>query len=164
MSRLLSGFLVVFIVSAPPVAGADVLELKSSQKADRMEDQAVTAIDAGHMDKGLSLMRQAIAMDPVPSRYLNYGSVLFGNGVSLFKSGQTDKAKKILADARAQLLKAAAGFDKSADAVFLAQSYFLLGEIERNGFADAAKAKEYYQKSLSFYDHEGAKAALAQYP
>ena len=215
MRRPVSGFLVLLIVSVPPLAGAEVLELKSgqriegkvlqetkdayvvdagvgtpltyfkdevkavlpdtntpllnnpaqiSQQADAMENQAVTAIDAGQMDKGLSLMRQAIALDPAPSRYLNYGSVLFGNGVSVFKGGQTDKAKEILSNARTQLLKAADGFNKTTDAMFLAQTYFLLGEIARNGFNDAAKAKELYQKSLSLYDHEGAKAALAQLP
>ncbi len=133
-----------------------------TQQADQMENQAVAAVDAGRMDKGLSLMRQAIALDPVPSRQLNYGSILFGNGVSLFKSGQKDKGQKVLAEAREQLLNAVDGFDKTKDVMFLGQAYFLLGEIERNGFADAPKAKEYYKKSLSFYDHEGAKAALQQ--
>jgi len=141
-----------------------VLAETIAQQADRMENQAVAAIDAGQMEKGLLLMRRAIALDPAPSRELNYGSVLFGNGVSFFKGGQKDKGQEILAQARGHLLKAVEGFDKTKDALFLGQAYFLLGEIERNGFADAPKAKEYYKKSLSFYDHEGAKAALQQLP
>lgn len=160
--------LIVFIFFTAPVFADEQFSTLDStfraQQADRMENQAVAAVDAGRMDKGLSLMRQAIALDAAPSRQLNYGSILFGNGVSLFKGGQKDKAKKVLAEAREQLLKAVDGFDKTKDALFLAQAYFLLGEIERNGFADAAKAKEYYKKSLSFYDHEGAKAALQQMP
>jgi tetratricopeptide (TPR) repeat protein len=165
MIRLLWFLTVFFFFAVPVFADDQFLALDNAsrtQKADRMENQAVAAVDAGQMEKGLSLMRQAIALDAAPSRELNYGSILFGNGVSLFKSGQKDKGKKILADAREQLLKAADGFDKTKEVLFLGQAYFLLGEIERNGFADAAKAKEYYKKALSFYDHEGAKAALAQ--
>ncbi len=133
-------------------------------QADEIENKAVAAIDAGQMDKGLELMRQAIAMDPAPSREMNYGSVLFGNGVSLFKSGKTEQAKTILTEAREHLIKAVEGFDSVTDAAFLSQSYFWLGEIERNGFDNAVKAKEYYQKSLSTYANEGAKAALKQLP
>ena len=161
-------FLTFLFFFAVPVLSDEQAPVKGdpsrTQQADQMENQAVAAVDAGRMDKGLSLMRQAIALDAAPSRQLNYGSILFGNGVSLFKNGQKDKGRKVLAEAREQLLKAVDGFDKTKDAMFLGQAYFLLGEIERNGFADAVKAKEYYKKSLSFYDHEAAKAALQQMP
>lgn len=114
------------------------------------------------MEQGLNTIRQAIAVDPSPLRYMNYGSILFGNGVALFKKGQTDEAKKILTDCEAQLQKAISGFNKEKDVAFLAQSYFLLGEMYNNAFADSVKAKEYYESAVKVYDHEGAKTALAR--
>ena len=44
--------------------------------------------------------------------------------------------------------------------MFLAQSYFLLGEIYLNAFSDINEAKILYQKSLTYYKNESAKAAL----
>ncbi len=130
---------------APAVPVEDV-----HQKADTLENQAVELIAADQMERGLALMDQAIALDPAAQRWMNYGSVLFGNGVSLFKSGRTEEGLKILRQAETQLLKAIAGFDKNKDAVFLGQSYFLLGEMYHNAFNDPDQAQEYYQKSADF--------------
>ncbi len=141
---------------APPV------DPKIGAAADVLESQALDLIDAQKMEEGLALMRQAIAQDPNPTRYMNYGSVLFGNGVELFKNGLEDQGKKVLRQSEEQLNKAIAGFDKTRDNLFLSQAYFLLGEMYRNAFGDPAKAKELYTQCLAFADHDGAKAALAQ--
>ena len=131
-------------------------------QADAIESQALEFIDADKMEEGLKLIRQAIAIDPAPQRHMNYGSILFGNGVPLFKKGDQEEGKKVLSVCEEQIQKAIAGFAKDKDAVFLSQANFLLGEIYANAFADIHKAKEYYQKSLTFSEHAGAKAALAK--
>ena len=131
-------------------------------QADALEAQALELIDADQMDKGLAMVRQAVALDPTPQRHMNYGSILFGNGVALFKQAQAEEGKKILRLCEEQLHKAIEGFNKDKDAVFLAQAYFLLGEMYNNAFADPAKAKEFYSTALTFSDHDGAKAALAK--
>ena len=101
-------------------------------------------------------------MDPSGNRQLNLGSILFGNGVELFKNGKTEKGKEVLRQSEEQLLKAVQGLDKAKDAILLSQAYFLLGEMYANAFLDVSKAKAYYQKSLSLFEHDGAKAALAK--
>ncbi len=133
-------------------------------QADALEAKGLEFIDADKMDQGLNMIKQAIELDPTPIRYMNYGSILFGNGVELFKKGQIDDAKKTLKACEEQLQKAIAGFDKTKDNAFLAQSYFLLGEMHNNAFADPLKAKTYYERALSYFDHDGAKAALAKLP
>ena len=145
-----------------PIAPPQVQGQNARLRADALESQAVELIDADKMDQGFDLIAQAIALDPAPRRYMNYGSILFGNGVALFKKGQLEEGKSVLGQSEEQLNKAIAGFDKTKDAVFLGQTYFLLGEMYANAFADAAKAKEFYQKAVSLADHDGAKAALTK--
>jgi tetratricopeptide (TPR) repeat protein len=134
--------------------------ISSSHQADALEAQAVDYIDNDQMEEGLGLMKQALDIDPTPIRHMNYGSILFGNGVVDFKNGNKRQALPTLYEAQNQLAQAIVKFDPQKDAVFLAQSYFLLGEIALNAFSNPAKAKKYYQKALSYYDNLGAKAAL----
>ncbi len=134
-----------------------------SKQADQWENQAVGLIDEDKMQEGLRLMKKAVALDPTPMRHMNYGSILFGNGVADFKDGRQSQAMDTLHQAEDELDQAIAGFDPQKDNVFLAQAYFLLGEMYLNAFTNQDKAKTFYQKALTYYDHAGAKAALAKF-
>ena len=101
-------------------------------------------------------MVQAIALDPTPLRHMNYGSILFGNGVAVFKDSDPVKGKEILRQAEAQLLKAITGFNPNRDQAYLSQCYFLLGEMYVNAFGDKFKAIEYYKKAVDLNDYPGA--------
>jgi tetratricopeptide (TPR) repeat protein len=142
-------------VSEAPAGAIDV-----RRQADALEAQAVELIDSQKMADGLKLLRQAITLDPLPQRHMNYGSLLFGNGVELFKAGQTSEAKTTLTQAQDELKAAIEGFDRDKDRPFLGQCYFFLGEISNNAFKDPIRARAYYQKAVLFSDHEGAKTAL----
>lgn len=144
--------------AAQPAAAPD-----AAAHADALEARAVELIDAGKMDDGMALEEQAIAIDPAAQRHMNYGSILFGNGVALFKQGQQEQGKDVLRRAEEELKKAIAGFDSTKDAVFLGQTYFLLGEMYANAFGDARQAGDYYRKAVSLSGHDGAKAALARF-
>jgi tetratricopeptide (TPR) repeat protein len=145
--------------------GAEVIEAsdpKARTEADEMESQALELIDADRMDEGLELIRKAVELDPTSQRRMNYGSILFGNGVATFKLTDKEEGKKILQQSAEQLTKALEGFDKNKDADFMSQINFLLGEMQNNAFENPAKARAYYTEALSFSEHEGAKAALAK--
>jgi tetratricopeptide (TPR) repeat protein len=131
-----------------------------SRQANRLETKAVELIDNDQMAQGMDLMKQAVAINPTPMRHMNYGSILFGNGVADFKAGHKPEALEILYQAQDQLAQAIVGFNPRKEAVFIAQAYFLLGEINLNALSNPEKAKMYYHKSLSFYPNLGAKAAL----
>jgi len=133
---------------------------KLKTQADALEDQSAQAIDDGDMDKGVGLMQRSIDLDPSPMRHMIYGSILFGNGVSVFKNTDQEKGKDILHQAESQLLAAIAGFNPNRDQDYLSQCYFLLGEMYRNAFGDTAKAREYYEKAVNLNDYTGAKDAL----
>ncbi len=131
-------------------------------RADALEARAVELIDEGKMDQGLDLINQAIALDPSAQRHMNYGSILFGNGVADFKGGRQDEGKAVLQKAEDELKKAIASFGTKTDPLFPAQCYFLLGEMFKNAFADESQAREFYQKAVDLAGHDGAKAALAK--
>ncbi len=131
-------------------------------RADAWERQALELIDKGRMEEGLKLIRQAMEIDPDPLRRVNYASVLFGNGVSLFKSGRKKESLDTLRLCEEQLRKAIAGFDSKKQAIALSQAYFLLGEIYAHALSDPGQAKEFYRQALVFFDHAGAKSALAR--
>lgn len=133
-------------------------------QADRLEAKAVELIDENRMDQGLELIKQALTIYPTPHRHMNYGSILFGNGVELYKKERQDEGKAILKQSEEELKKAIQGFDPAKEGLFIAQAYFLLGEMYKNAFADSAQAKEFYQKSVSLADHDGAKSALSKLP
>lgn len=133
---------------------------KLKSQADDLEDKSAQAIDDGDMDQGLDFMVRAIHLDPTPMRHMIYGSILFGNGVAVFKDSDQDKGIKILRQAEAQLLKAIDGFNPNKDQVYLGQCYFLLGEMYLNAFGDKLKAKIYYKQSVDLNDYPGARDAL----
>ncbi len=153
------------ITDEPPTQKApDVLS--PEEKANQLENKGLVLIDKNQMEAGLDLMRQAIALDPSATRELNYGTVLFGNGVSVYKGGDVKAGQKILSEAEKHIQSAIAKFKQlPTDAIqsptLIAQAYYLLGEIANHAFDDTLKAKEYYQKAVDVFDHEPAKAALA---
>ncbi len=93
-------------------------------------------------------------------RQMNYASILFASGVSVFKHGDKEKGLGILEQAKAHFFNAISSFNQNEDAIYLSQCYFLLGEISAHAVGDQLEAKEYYQKSVTFYAHPGSKAAL----
>jgi tetratricopeptide (TPR) repeat protein len=133
---------------------------KNQSQADALEDQGAQAIDDGNMDQGLDFMVRAITLDPTPLRYMNYGSILFGNGVAVYKDSDQEKGRALLRQAEIQLRKAIAGFNPNRDQVYLGQCYFLLGEMYLNALGDKVKAKAYYQKAADLNDYPGARDAL----
>jgi TPR repeat protein len=164
MIPLGKGLVLFMLVFGPVIAFAQTSSPTEAQKlrsqADGLEDKSAQAIDDGNMDQGLNFMVRAVALDPSPMRHMNYGSILFGNGVSVFKDSDQEKGKEILRQAEAQLREAIDGFNPNKDQVYLSQCYFLLGEMYRNAFGDKVKAKEYYTKAADLNDYTGAKDAL----
>jgi tetratricopeptide (TPR) repeat protein len=132
-----------------------------AHKADVLEQKGLGLIDDGRMDDGIQLLREAIRIDPQANRHLNLGSILFGNGVALQKKGNSDEAVKTFKEAESELQQAIKQFDPNGETTFLSEAYNLLGEIYAHGFNDKAKAKNFYEKSLSFYDNPDAKRGLA---
>jgi tetratricopeptide (TPR) repeat protein len=148
--------------AAPSVSGSTLAASdEQAHKADDIEQQGLGLIDDGHMDQGVKLLREAIKIDPQANRYLNLGSILFGNGVALQKQGQSDEAAQTFKEAEDQLQQAIKRFDPNGETTFLSEAYNLLGAIYANGFNDKTKAKAFYEKSLSFYDNPEAKRGLA---
>jgi tetratricopeptide (TPR) repeat protein len=133
---------------------------KFKSQADDLEDKSAQAIDDGDMDQGLGFMVRSIQLDPTPMRHLIYGSILFGDGVSVFKDSDQQKGIVILRQAEAQLNKAIDGFSPNKDQMYLGQCYFLLGEMYLNAFGDRPKARDYFQKSVDLNDYPGAKDEL----
>lgn len=128
--------------------------------ADELEAKAVELIDSNKMSEGLDMMRQALILAPNANRHMNYGSVLFGNGVMLYKENKKEQGRKILQQAEEELNKAAALFQDPKDAFFMAQCFYLLGEMYAYAFDDRAKAQDYYQEAVELAAHPGAVKAL----
>lgn len=134
----------------------------ATRHADELEAKAVELIDANQMSQGLDLMRQALILGPTAQRHMNYGSILFGNGVLLFKEDKKEQGRNALRQAEEELNKAIGGFDKDKDAFFMAQCFYLLGEMYANAFEDKVKAKDYYQEAVDLAAHAGAQKALTK--
>ena len=134
----------------------------ASRHADELEAKAVELIDANQMSQGLDLMRQALILGPDAQRHMNYGSILFGNGVLLYKEDKKEQGRQILRQSEEELNKAIGAFDKSKDAFFMAQCFYLLGEMYANAFEDKGKAKDYYQEAVDLASHPGAQKALTK--
>ena len=159
----LKGLVFFMLVIWPGLACAQAIPTEAQKlksQADDLEDKSAQAIDDGDMNQGLDFMIRSIAIDPSPMRRMIYGSVLFGNGVSVFKDSDQEKGKEILRQAEIQLLKAIQAFNPNKDQVSLSQCYFFLGEMYANAFGDKVKAKEYYKKAVDLNDYSGAKDAL----
>ena len=133
------------------------------RQASHLEQEAIELISKDRMDEGLSKMRAALALEPTGSRHLNYGSILFGNGTAIFKSGDLKQGKAVLKEAEGELRSAIDLFDPSQNATQISQCYFLLGEIYAHALKDSVRAKEFYEQSLSYYDNGQSKEALELY-
>ncbi len=160
--KTISGLLCLLAAASVSWAEGSEPAPTPAHQADQLENQAVELIDNDRMTEGLKLMKKAIDIDPAPMRHMNYGSILFGNGVADYKDGRQEQASATLKQAQDELNQAINGFDPKQEGAFLGQAYFLLGEISLNAFSDKTQAKTFYRKALSYYDNEGAKAALAK--
>lgn len=132
----------------------------ATKQADQLEARAVELIDTDQMNQGLDLMRQALILAPNAQRHMNYGSILFGNGVKFFKEDKKEQGRNILHQAEEELNKAAVAFNRDKDPFFVAQCFYLLGEMYANAFDDKVKARDYYQEAVELSNHPGAKKAL----
>ncbi|MBL8013704.1 MAG: tetratricopeptide repeat protein [Candidatus Omnitrophica bacterium] len=132
------------------------------KQADALEKEGLNLIELGQMQEGLSLLKKAIDLSPQADRHLNLGSVLFGNGVAAFKQGQKDKALRIFQDSQQELEKAISLFDKKTQQMFLGQAYFMLAEMQSQGFGNIHEANKLYEQSLFFYPNPAAERALKQ--
>lgn len=135
-------------------------EQSQEDDADALELQGLDLIDEGQMDQGLELLRKATALDPKPNRHLNLGAILSGNGVAAFKDGRKDEAFAVFKEAQAELDQAIDLFDPKKEITFLSQAYYLLGEMHAQAFGNPAKAREYYQNSISLYENPAAQRGL----
>lgn len=158
MSFLLKTIILYFFLF--PSLGWAIEEDSSSAQADQLETQAVDLIDNDQMTEGMALMKQAVDIDPTPMRHMNYGSILFGNGVVDYKNGNKEQGLHTLYEAQDELAQAISGFNPRKEGVFIAQAYFLLGEMYLNAFDNPTKAKIFYRKALLYYPNQGARSAL----
>ena len=166
MRDKINKLLLIILILGPGLALGQSVELKPGQnsqptpsetqklksQADDFEDKSAQAIDEGNMGRGLAFMARAVALDPTPMRHMIYGSMLFGDGVAVFKESDKEKGKEILRRAEAQLRKALAAFDAHNDQFYISRCYYQLGEIYLNAFGDKEKAREYYRKSAGPQD------------
>lgn len=136
--------------------------LSMIQQADALEQKGLNLIEQGAMQEGLVTLRKAIELSPEANRYLNLGSILFGNGVAAFKRGNIDEAVSIFRNAQYELEAAIRLFDRNSQQMFLAQAYFLLGEMQAQGFKDEKSARKFYEQSLSFYVNPAVERRLKQ--
>jgi tetratricopeptide (TPR) repeat protein len=152
-------------IPLPPVAAKDIPVANPNEtKADSVEQEGLSLIDQGQVDQGVDLLREAVRLDPRGNRQLNLGSILIGNGISLQKDGRSAEAAKIFQEAESELQQAIKLFDPDEETMFLSEAYNLLGDIYANALDDKSKARQYYQKSLTFYENPAAKRGLAVLP
>ena len=156
------------IVSDNPSDGTDhrnkTASVKNVAQADAFEQQGLDLIEAGKMDEGIALLRKAIALDPKANRHLNLGAVLSGNGVALFKKDDKKEAVKIFKESEDEIKNAIKLFDPEQESIFLSQAYYLLGEMYAQGFENTVGARDYYEKSISFYKNPAAERGLKALP
>ena len=136
----------------------------NSDEADHLEQQGLDLIEAGNMDEGLALLHKAIALDPKANRHLNFGAILSGNGVSVFKQGHKEDAIRILKESENEIKKAISMFDPNQESIFLSQAYYLLGEMYAQAFQDIDGARKYFKKSISLYSNPAAERGLKALP
>jgi len=136
----------------------DVQKFKS--QADALEDQSAQAIDDGNIHLGLELMGRSVNLDPAPARRMNYGGMLYGDGIEIFENIDQHQGLVILQKAESQLRLAIAAFNPDQDQIYLSQCYFILGKIYMDAYTDPAKAKEYFKRAIDFSNYTGAESAL----
>ncbi len=123
--------------------------------------EALTLLKAGKPEGVVERFERAIRMNPADaSTRMNYGSVLMT--VAKNQTGQTREA--MLARAEQEFRLAATLFEMAGPlqqvAPFIAQAYFLLGEIAHYGRDNRTQAKALYEQALRYYRHPGAEQAL----
>ena len=158
-------FFVILLVSSIAQGQSinpSVDQQKTKEQADALEDKSAQTIDDGNMSQGLGLMAQAVKLDPSPLRHMIYGSMLYGDGVEVFKNTDQIRGTEILHQSESELIKAIQGFSPNTDQSYLSQCYFLLGEMYRNAFSDKPRARGYYEQAIQLNDYPGAKEALGQ--
>lgn len=142
-------------------AGAEsTAQLSAEKEADRLEQKGLDLIEEGRMDEGLDALQKAIELSPKANRHLNLGSILFGNGVSRFKQDQKKKALAVFKKAQDELSKSIELFDEKTDGMFLSQAYFMMGEMNAQGFENKKKARTFYERSIFFYPNPAAERGL----
>lgn len=136
--------------------------LSDTKQADVLEQKGLSLIEEGQAQDGLAALKKAVELSPEANRYLNLGSILFGNGVAAFKKGHKDEAMQVFQDAQAHLKKAVELLDENTQPMLLGQAYFMLGEIQAQGFENKNDARQFYEKSLSFYPNPAVDRAVKQ--
>ena len=136
------------------------------EEANKLIPEAAKLINAGNLDEGLKILKQAVLIAPEePDIHMNYASVLFVKGQRLFQSGYNESAKEIFSEVENELTLAIRLYEKNQlkdkDDHSKAQCYFLLGDIYYHVYGDKAKAKSLYRKALEYNpDHVGAAETL----
>lgn len=134
----------------------------NDKQADALEQKGLDLIEKGQMQEGLTSLRKAVELSPQADRHLNLGSILFGNGVAAFKQGHKDEALSIFQETQQELKKSIDLFDPKTQQMFVGQAYFMLAEMQAQGFDNPKKARVLYEKSLFFYPNPAAERALQQ--
>lgn len=137
-------------------------QVSAEKEADLLEQKGLDFIEEGRMEEGLVALQKAVELSPRANRHLNLGSILFGNGVSLFKQDQKKKALTVFKQAQVELSKAIELFDEKTDGMFLSQAYFMMGEMSAQGFENKKNARTFYEKSISFYPNPSAERGLKE--
>lgn len=148
------------VFSVKPVK---VIPEEISIEANKVGNEGIALIQDGKMDEGLALVKRSTEINPDdPSWHMNYGSMLFSMGSSLFKDGSQKESLPVVQEAEKELLWAAKLYnDQKNQNVLESQCYFLLGDIYNFIFQDKAKAKGYYEKTVALYPkHQEANDAL----
>lgn len=123
--------------------------LHASEESNQIGNAGLKLISEGRVDEGFDLLRQAIQLDPEePAWHMNYGSMLFQVGQSIFKSGEKEKSKELFKESEKELLEATKLFKKAEDPV-KAQCFYLIGDIYYYAYQNISKAKYYYEEALA---------------
>ena len=129
----------------------------------RLAAQAMAALESGNATDAIDRLQQALRANPgdIMTR-MAYGSLQ----LDVALQNAEPQRSTLLQRAEAELERAAEWLQAEAapaDAPALAQTYFMLGEVEARGRNDAAKARALYEKALSVFPaHPGAKQALGR--
>ena len=134
------------------------------RESNRIESEGITAFREGDGKTFFARFEEAMQRNPAnASHHMNYGSLLM---VVAQKAAVADR-EAILQRSERELQQAAVLLQVTekprGDAPLMAQVLFLLGDIAAYGRGDHALAKALYQKSLTYYPHEGAQEALKRY-
>lgn len=144
---------------APFASGTTDNERIDAESARRMA-AAMQAVERGNADSAISRMQEALRINPGDAiMRVSYGSLLLDLGLQ-------KRDPQLLARSEAELGQVIEWLEPLADprqAPTLAQAYFILGELARQGGNQPDRAKRLYEKALAVHPaHEGAKRALGR--